>query len=149
MRSRPLKFDYVGLGLTVLAMACMEILLSKGQGWDWYNDPFGRVQVLFLGFAVGVIVWESRHPAPILDLRPFRDRNFVASGATPFATYAVVYTSITTPPGLTQALFGYNAMWSGLVMPPAGFFAIPTMLFVGFLLGRGADARWLVIAGRG
>ena len=27
-------------------MACWEIMLSKGQEWDWLGDPFYRVQTL-------------------------------------------------------------------------------------------------------
>jgi DHA2 family multidrug resistance protein len=150
LRSRPLRFDYVGLGLIVLTMSAMEVILSKGQEWDWYNDPFWRVQTLFLLFVgglVGVVFWELRHPAPILNLAPFRDRNFTASGTTLFVTYAIVYTSLTLLPNMMQALFGYNAVWSGLILSPAGFFSIPAMLFVGYLLGKKVDARWLVIVG--
>ncbi len=150
LRSKPLNFDYVGLGMIVLSMACMEVVLSKGQEWDWYNDPFGRFQVLtflFVAGVVGTIWWESRHPAPILNLKPFRDRNFVACGITSYVTFAVVYTSMTLLPGMLQSLFGYNAVWSGLVMSPAGLFTIPMMLVVSILLGKKFDARGLVIFG--
>ncbi len=27
-------------------MVCWEVLLSKGQEWDWFGDPFWRVQTL-------------------------------------------------------------------------------------------------------
>ncbi|WP_422926022.1 DHA2 family efflux MFS transporter permease subunit [Singulisphaera sp. PoT] len=150
LRSKPLRFDYVGLGLIILAMAAMEVLLSKGQEWDWYNDPFWRVQtlfILFVGGLVATVIWESWHPAPILNLAPFRDRNFVASGITSYVTFAVVYTSMTLLPGMLQSLFGYNAVWSGLVMSPAGLFTIPMMLVVSILLGMKLDARVLVILG--
>src|SRR5262249_21185320 len=40
MLSRPLQFDYIGLGLLALAVSSWEVLLSKGQEWDWQNDPF-------------------------------------------------------------------------------------------------------------
>ena len=50
---RPLNFDYIGLGLLALVMSCWEILLSKGQEWDWYNDPFWKAQTL----AVLFVVW--------------------------------------------------------------------------------------------
>jgi MFS transporter, DHA2 family, multidrug resistance protein len=137
--STPLRFDYLGLGLIVLAMACMEIILSKGQEWDWYNDPFWRVQTLFLLFAfglVGVVIWESRHPAPILNLAPFKDRNFVASNATAYVTFIIIYAGTILLPSMLQTLFGYNAVWSGLVMSPAGLFSILAVTVAGFLLGK-------------
>ena len=59
---RKARFDTIGLGLLVIAMASWEVVLSKGQEWDWLGDPFGRVQTLALLFAVclvGLIVWES------------------------------------------------------------------------------------------
>ena len=52
LRRQPLNFDYIGLGLLALMMACWEVLLSKGQEWDWYNDPFGKVQTLAVLFVV-------------------------------------------------------------------------------------------------
>ena len=27
-------------------MVCWEVMLSKGQEWDWLGDPFFRVQTL-------------------------------------------------------------------------------------------------------
>src|ERR1700722_4503254 len=48
LRGRPLNFDYIGLGLLTLIMSSWEIMLSKGQQWDWYDDPFWRVQTLFV-----------------------------------------------------------------------------------------------------
>lgn len=150
MHSKPLRFDYVGLGLIVIAMACMEILLSKGQEWDWLGDPFGRVQVLVVGFGVGLlslIIWELRHPSPVLNLRPFADRNFAASGLIAYVAFAITYAAMVLLPGMLQTLFGYNAVWSGLIMSPAGLFSIPTMALVGYLIGKKVDARWIIIFG--
>ena len=50
-------------------------------------------------------------------------------------------------PGLLQSLFGYDALSAGLVMSPAGLFALLAMPAIGILLGRGTDARWLLAAG--
>src|SRR6516225_2763031 len=48
LRRQPLNFDYIGLGFLALTMSCWEIMLSKGQEWDWLGDPFWRVQTLIV-----------------------------------------------------------------------------------------------------
>ncbi len=150
LRREPLNFDYIGLGLLVLIMSSWEIMLSKGQEWDWYNDPTWRVQVLFVVFVAGLvslIVRELRIAHPVVDLRPLAERNLAASCVIIFCAYAVLYGASTSLPGLLQSLFGYDAYVSGLVQSPSGFFSIMMMVVVGTLLGRGMDARWLIAGG--
>src|SRR5262249_11640776 len=79
IRRQPVHFDYVGLGLLALAISCWEVFLSKGQEWDWYNDPFWRVQTLFLVFALGLgllIFRQMRIANPLINFRPLGERNF-------------------------------------------------------------------------
>jgi DHA2 family multidrug resistance protein len=150
LRRRPLHFDYIGLGLLVLIMSCWEVMLSKGQEWDWYNDPFWRVQTLFILFVLGLgglIFRELRIANPVVNFRPLGERNFAASCIIIFCAFAVLYGASTSLPGLLQSLFGYDAYVSGLVQSPSGFFSIMMMLVVGVLLGRGTDARWLIAGG--
>jgi MFS transporter, DHA2 family, multidrug resistance protein len=150
LRKRPFSFDGVGLSLLVVVMVCWEVVLSKGQEWDWLGDPFWRVQTLAILFAVslvGLIAWELRHPSPVVNFRPLRERNFIACSILIFCAYAVLYASSTSLPALLQSLFGYDALSAGLVMSPAGFFAVIAMPIVGFMLGRGTDARWVIAAG--
>ena len=59
----------------------------------------------------------------------------------------MLYGASTTLPGLLQSLFGYNALNAGLVMSPAGFFALLAMPVVGIALGKKIDARWLIGVG--
>jgi DHA2 family multidrug resistance protein len=150
LRSRPLSFDGIGLGLLAITMVCWEVMLSKGQEWDWLGDPFGRIQVLLTGFLVaGVLfVWRQLRVAnPVVSLRPLKDRNFVAASIIIFVAFGVLYGQTTTLPAMLQTLFGYDATTSGLVLSPAGVFAVVMLPIVGFLLGRGTDARWLVAGG--
>src|SRR3954454_15121438 len=72
LHRRPLNFDYIGLGLLILIMSSWEVMLSKGQEWDWLGDPFGRVQALILVFVLGLaflIFWEMRIKSPIVNFR--------------------------------------------------------------------------------
>lgn len=150
LRRRPLNFDYVGLALLTLMMACWEVLLSKGQEWDWYNDPFGKAQtlaVLFVVALVALVYRELRIANPVVDFRPLGERNLAAASIIIFCAYGVLYGASVCLPSLLQSLFGYDAFVSGLVMSPSGVFSILMMLAVGVLLSRGMDARRLIAAG--
>ena len=147
---QPLNFDYIGLGLLVLIMSCWEIMLSKGQELDWLGDPFGRVQTLLILFVVGLvllIVREMRTASPIIDFRVLGERNFAMSCIIMFSTMVVVYCGSIALPVLLQALLGYDALASGLVMSPSGVSCLAAMVVTGILLGRQVDARWLIAGG--
>jgi MFS transporter, DHA2 family, multidrug resistance protein len=149
-RRRPLNFDYIGLGLLVLIMSSWEVMLSKGQEWDWYNDPFWRVQTLFILFGLGLgslVFRELRIANPIVNFRVLSERNFATCCIIIFCAYGVLYGASTSLPGLLQNLFGYDAYVSGLVQSPSGVFSIMSLMVVGTLVGRGVDARWLIAGG--
>ena len=150
LKKQPFRFDALGLSLLVIVMVSWEVMLSKGQEWDWLGDPFWRVQTLAIFFVVGLIAlifWELRYPSPVVNFRPLRERNFAACCLIIFCAFAVLYAASTSLPALLQSLFGYDALSAGLVMSPAGFFAVLVMPFVGRALGKGTDARWLLAAG--
>jgi hypothetical protein len=150
LRRRPLNFDVIGLGLLALVMSCWEIMLSKGQEWDWLGDPCWRIQTLLTLFVLGLgclIVRELRIGNPVVNFRVLGERNLAASCVIIFCAFAVLYGASTSLPGLLQSLFGYDAYVSGLVQSPSGLGSILMLIVVGALLGRGLDARWLVAAG--
>jgi DHA2 family multidrug resistance protein len=150
MRKSPARFDSIGLGLLTLTVVCWEILLSKGQEWDWLGDPFHRVQtalVLFLACLIALIYRELRIANPLINFRTLRDRNFRSCCIIIFCAFAVLYANTISLPGLLQSLFGYDATTSGLVLSPAGIGAVIVLLIVGRLLLRGVDARYLMACG--
>jgi len=149
-RGRPLRFDSIGLGLLVLTIASWEILLSKGQEWDWLGDPFGRIQILLAIFVIGLgtfIFWELRTPEPIVSFRPLRDRNFALSCVILFSCFAVLLAASTQLPMLLESVLGYDSLNAGLVLSPAGFFTVTATIIAGRLLGMKVDARWLIGTG--
>jgi len=150
LKRQPFSFDAIGLSLLVLVVVCWEVMLSKGQEWDWLGDPFWRVQmlvILFITGLTGLIFWELRHPNPVVNFRPLRERNFAACCVIIFCAFAALYAASVSLPALLQSLFGYDALNAGLVLSPAGFFAVIAMPVVGRLLGLGTDARWMIATG--
>jgi DHA2 family multidrug resistance protein len=149
-RDRREPFDTPGLCLLSVTMVCWEIVLSKGQEWDWLGDPFLRVQTLMILFALalsGLIYRELQVRNPLIALRALADRNFCVCCVIIFCAYAVLYANTISLPALLQSLFGYDATTSGLVLSPAGVFAIGMLVMVGAVLSRGFDARYLMAGG--
>ncbi len=143
-------FDTLGLTLLAITMTSWEVLLSKGQEWDWFGDPFLRVQALaflFVAGLIGLIVRETRYDNPLINFRTLKNRNFCLCCVIIFCAFAILYANTVSLPALLQSLFGYDATSSGLVLSPAGFFAIIMLAIVGRLLGRGTDARYLMAVG--
>src|SRR5262249_6596234 len=136
--------------LLALAMSSWEVILSKGQEWDWLGDPFLRGQTLlvgFLGWLVTLIRRQLRIANPLINLRTLNDRNFPSCSTISFFSYCGLYANTTILPAMLQSLFGYDATMSGLVLSPAGVAAVMMLFVVGISLGRGLDARYLMAAG--
>jgi MFS transporter, DHA2 family, multidrug resistance protein len=150
MRKEGARFDTIGLCLLSLTMISWEIVLSKGQEWDWLGDPFYRVHFMLVLFICGLLtlIWrELRIANPLINFRTLADRNFRAACIIIFCAFGVLYANTTTLPTLLQSLFGYDATTSGMVLSPAGLFAVMGLLFAGVLMSRGVDARYFIISG--
>lgn len=150
MRREGKPFDLGGLTLLTLAITCWEVFLSKGQEWDWFGDPFWRVQgitLVMLASFIALIVRELRVANPLIHFRTLLDRNFRTCCIIIACAFGVLYANTTSLPSLLQSLFGYDATTSGLVLSPAGLFAVVVLFAVGALLGRGVDARYLIATG--
>lgn len=150
LKKNPTRFDVIGLSLLSITMVSWEVVLSKGQEWDWFNDPFFRVQTLAILFAcglVGLVFWETRQASPVVNFKPLLKPNFAVCCVIIFCAFGVLYGASTTLPSMLQTLFGYDATHAGLVLSPAGFFSVTMLVIVGALIGRGVDARLLIGAG--
>jgi DHA2 family multidrug resistance protein len=147
MKKNPSPFDTLGLILLSATMVCWEVVNTKGQEWDWFGDPFWRVQgltALFIVALVSLIYRERRYRYPILNFKPLGDKNFLVCSIIIFMACAVLYGSVTILPTLLESLISYNAINAGLVVSPSGLFAILTMVGAGFAMSRQVDTRLLI-----
>jgi DHA2 family multidrug resistance protein len=145
---RGLRIDYLGIGLIAFGLGCLEVVLDKGQEWDWFGS---RTIVMLaaltvVGLGAGPI-WELRHPGPFINLRLRRDRSFLVGCIIVPSTYAVLYGSILLLPQVMQGLMRYDATNAGLVLSPAGLFSMITMILSALILKMRLDARWLISLG--
>ena len=152
LRKRPFHFDSIGLSLLVIVMVCWEVMLSKGQEWDWLGDPFWRVQTLghsLRGGSGRVDLLGVASPQPRGQF-PAVAANAISppAASSSSALMLVLYGASTSLPGLLQSLFGYDAL-----QRRAGDVACRDLSpswrcrsSAACSAGR-TDARWLIAAG--
>ncbi len=139
--------DYVGFGFLALWLATLQIVLDKGQESDWFAALwvrwFSGVSVVAM---VAFLVWEWRHPRPLVNLRVLRDRDFSTCTAMIAIIGVVLYGAITLLPLYLQSLMSYTASASGLALSPRGVGAVIGMVIIGRLVGK-VDIRLLLAGG--
>ena len=150
MLRRGLRIDYVGISLIALGLGCLEVVLDKGQAWDWFAST--AILVLATLTTVGLVgglIGEWRHPEPFIKLRLLMDRSFLIGSVIIFSAYAVLYGSILLLPQMMQGLMHDDATNAGLILSPAGIFSMITMVASALILKLRVDARWLIAVGGG
>ena len=126
LKKRPLNFDGIGLGLLALVIASWEVMLSKGEEWDWLGDSFWRVQTLLIVFVLalaGLLYRELTFASPVVNFRVLRERNFAVSCGITFGAFVVLYAASVALPLMLLTSFGYDAYAAGRVLWPAGVFS--------------------------
>jgi DHA2 family multidrug resistance protein len=134
---RKVGFDYVGLALLVLWVGALQIMIDKGKELDWFGSP--QIVLLAVTAAVGFaffLVWELTEAHPIVDLRLFARRNFLAGTLALSVAYGLFFGNLVLLPLWLQQYMGYTATWAGLATAPVGILAIVLSPWVGKNVAR-------------
>lgn len=141
--TRTLPIDAMGLAALVTWVAALQIMLDKGKDLDWFASPVIIILaiVALLGFLFFVI-WELTEANPIVDLRLFKGRNFLAGTIAISVAYAVFFANLVVLPQWMQQYLAYPAVNAGLVTAPLGIFAVMLAPVLGKLMPK-AELRIL------
>lgn len=132
------KFDIVGYTSIVIAMACMQIVLDRGQQYNWFDEAWiCWVTGICIFSFVFFYVWELEYKYPVIDIRVFKDRNFLIGTAISSLINVMLYSTLLLVPMFIQSLLGYSPSMSGLAMFPRAI-----ICFVG-LLAAGEVSRFV------
>ena len=141
------SIDYIGLSLVALGLACMQIVLDKGQQDDWFDSSFIRTMAAMSAICLtSATVWLLRQKDPIVDLRLLGTPSFGMAFIMIFFMGFCLYSSSALLPLLTQSQFGYDATMAGYVLSPGGFAIILLMPISARLVGR-VQSRYLIALG--
>jgi MFS transporter, DHA2 family, multidrug resistance protein len=142
-----LKFDYIGLSLLTLGIGALQVMLDKGQEDDWFGSHF--ILTLAILAAVGLVsfaLWEWFYKTPIVDVRLFKNLNFLGANVMMFMLGLMLFASLVMMPLFLQTLLGYTAESAGLVLSGGGLLLLFLMPVAGILSSK-VQARYLVAFG--
>lgn len=141
--------DYIGLGLVALGVGTLQMVMDKGQELDWFGSHLITVGTIVATLIlICWVIWEWRHPHPIVELKLFKHRNFAAAMFSMFVLGTVLYGTTVLLPEFTQDLLGYPATLAGEALAFGGFLMMVTMPIAGALTAR-VDSRALLAVGYG
>src|SRR6202030_2172906 len=131
------KLDYIGLGLLTIAMGGMQIMLDKGEEYNWFASTSIRVFcILFVAGMSGLIWWEWRAKNPIMNLRLSKYRNFAICCFLMILVGGVLNAATVLEPQFLQELMGYTATLAGHALGGGGLALLVMMPVGGIATGR-------------
>ena len=119
------KFDWIGSGLFAASLSLFLFSVGNGQELGWFTPliMFGILTSSLL--ALCFIIWQSKHPNPLVPIFLLKRKNFTLGSAACFFAFLSGSSVFFTIPFFAQGVLGYGARASGLMMVPmAGLFAI-------------------------
>src|SRR6185437_13228736 len=113
------KIDYLGILLVAIGFACLEVVLDRGERLDWFeSDVIVSFFLIAIAALVVAVIWELRHPDPVVEIALLKERNFAIANGYYFLFGFVLFGSTVLLPQMLQSLYGYTATDAGLVLGP-------------------------------
>src|SRR6201992_764505 len=140
-------FDSLGFGLLIVWVVALQVVLDRGQEFDWFGAIWLRWAVVSMVIAFVWFCyrsWVCKYA--IVSLKVLKDRNFMLGSILIFMFGIGIYSTVTVLPLFYQELLGYTAFTAGLDVAPRGIGAICGMPIIGYLSNK-ADPRWLLSFG--
>ena len=116
-----IKIDYIGVALLALGVGALQIMLDKGQEDDWFGSHFILTLAIVAGVClVSLVIWEWFYKSPIIEVRLFRNLNFLGANVMMFVLGIMLFSSLVMMPLFLQTLLGYTSESAGLVLSGGG-----------------------------
>ncbi|MEJ2701211.1 MAG: DHA2 family efflux MFS transporter permease subunit [Sedimentisphaerales bacterium] len=141
--------DWFGIILLAMGVTWMQIVLERGQQYNWFASDLIRAgaAVTLVAF-ITFILWELHVAEPVINIRLLRNVPLAAGSAMGFVFGIALIGTTFILPQFTQRLLGYPAYQSGLVLMPRALSLFMLMPVAGYLL-KYIDSRILMLTGIG
>jgi DHA2 family multidrug resistance protein len=141
------KFDYIGVSLLILGVGALQVMLDKGQEDDWFGSTFILALAIIAGVGlISLVIWEWFQEKPIIEVRLFKNLNFLGANAMMFILGIMLFSSLVMMPQFLQTLLGYTAESAGLVLSGGGVLLLFLMPIAGLAASK-FQARYIIAFG--
>jgi MFS family permease len=131
------RVDYAGAIMLALSISSLLLALSgRGSDSSWTSPRIVILLIAFISLGAGFLWWESRAPEPILPLRILKSRVTSLSTLANLISGVAFTCGIIYPPLFFQAVAGFNAQNSGLLLAPFALTCAASTLFAGQIADR-------------
>lgn len=141
-------FDVVGSVLSAAAIGGLVLGIHEGPERGWGHPLTAAGLAVGIIASVGFVIWELRHPEPLLDVRAFADRALAAGALTIMLMFAVMFGIFLVLFPYFQAILGWSALRSAVAMLPMVAVMMPTSTLAPRIAGR-LGTRTTMLAGLG
>ncbi|MEU9230701.1 DHA2 family efflux MFS transporter permease subunit [Streptomyces massasporeus] len=139
------RIDYGGGLLSVVWIAALVYMIIEGPHFGWGVKAV-TAAVVAAAALVAFVLWELRHPRPLLDVRRFTNRGFAGSNLAVALFFLAVFGAFYYLTQHLQFVLGYDALDTGLRMLPLAGAVFVGAALTGFLTPR-VGMKWTVTAG--
>ncbi|MEV4335983.1 MFS transporter [Streptomyces sp. NPDC049590] len=139
------RIDYVGGVLSVIWTAALVYMIIEGPHFGWGAKAIGAAVVAGAGL-VAFVLWELRHPRPLLDVRRFTARRFAGSNLAVALFFLAVFGAFYYLTQHLQFVLGYDALQTGVRMLPLAGAVFAGSALTAVLTPR-VGMKWTVGAG--
>jgi DHA2 family multidrug resistance protein len=147
LKAAGVKLDYIGVGFLALGVGALQIMLDRGQEDDWFGSRFiVTLAIITVVCLVSLVIWEWFHKAPIIDVKLFKNFNFLSSNLMMFTFGILLFSSLVLMPQFLQTQLGYTAELAGLVLSGGAVVLLLALPIVGQLTTK-VQARYIIAFG--
>ncbi|NMO35334.1 MFS transporter [Streptomyces sp. GMY01] len=139
------RIDYVGGLLSVVWTGALVYMIIQGPHFGWDAKAITAAVVAGAGL-IAFVLWELRHPRPILDVRRFAHRRFAGANLAVALFFLAVFGAFYYLTQHLQFVLGYDALATGVRMLPLAGAVFVGSALTGYLTPR-VGMKWTVSAG--
>ncbi|GHB12976.1 MULTISPECIES: MFS transporter [Streptomyces] len=137
--------DYIGGLLSVVWIGSLVYMIIEGPHFGWDTKAVTAAVVAAAGL-LAFVLWELRHPHPILDVRRFTARRFAGANLAVALFFLAVFGAFYYLTQHLQFVLGYGPLDTGVRMLPLAGAVFVGAALTGYLTPR-VGMKWTVTAG--